>query len=102
MKSRKIYIRTKHAWYILGMPSLQYSPHFTPFWKPHRITHLLLSAVLADPAVEIDNFCEMLAGLDKEDDKVATAEDILGRAFSEDDFDESDTVDHSFSPFKRH
>ncbi|KAJ2935641.1 hypothetical protein H1R20_g1454, partial [Candolleomyces eurysporus] len=87
----KIYIRTKYAWYILGMPSLQYSPHFTTFWRPHRITHLLLSAVLADPAIEIDQFCEILPSLDREDNKVATAEDILGRAFSEDDFDENDT-----------
>ncbi|KAK7034044.1 hypothetical protein VNI00_012475 [Paramarasmius palmivorus] len=54
--NRKIYLRTKFAWYILDNPSLQYRPHFAPYFVRQRLCHLVLSTALIDNTLLLDDF----------------------------------------------
>jgi DNA (cytosine-5)-methyltransferase 1 len=54
--NRKIYLRTEFAWYILDNPSLQYRPHFAPYFIRQRLCHLVLSMALLDNTLVLDDF----------------------------------------------
>ncbi|KAH9483930.1 DNA (cytosine-5)-methyltransferase 4 [Psilocybe cubensis] len=76
----KIYIRTKYAWYILGIPSASYLPYFAPFWTSHRILHLFINSCLKNYRLTYEEFKENLQDIDAEEDSgPISASDILGR-----------------------
>ncbi|KAF5315922.1 hypothetical protein D9611_004789 [Ephemerocybe angulata] len=87
----KIYIRTKYAWYVLGLPSEAYRPFYTAFWTKHRVTHLLFMALRRHPKLDEGAFCAMLPELDEEDSQTATAQDMLGRDLAEEDYESDET-----------
>lgn len=57
---RKIYLRTKHAWYILEIPSSHYRPLYANFWVKHSLAHLCVSAALQDEDITYDGFVSLL------------------------------------------
>ncbi|KAF8077759.1 C5-DNA-methyltransferase [Lyophyllum atratum] len=95
-----IYIRTKFAWYILDMPSDQYTPLFVPFWTQHRILHLIITAAIKTPRMSYDEFLQTLEGdkeanddegsVDVASDDVLASVRMLGRTLSELDVQSDD------------
>ena len=59
MRSSPFYIETKHAWYRLGIPSLEYFPLYVKFYTFHRMAQIVVSNLLADISVTIT---DLLAG----------------------------------------
>ncbi|GLB34766.1 putative cytosine specific DNA methyltransferase replication foci [Lyophyllum shimeji] len=95
----KIYIRTKHAWYILDMPSDQYRPLFVPFWIQHRVLHLLVTAAIKTPRISYDKFLEGLeecgstdadAGINPPNEDFVACLRMLGRTLTKNDFELDD------------
>ncbi|KAG6862076.1 hypothetical protein C0995_007206 [Termitomyces sp. Mi166 len=89
----KMYIRTKHAWYILHMPSEEYRRFFISFWIKHRVMHLLLNTVIRDRQTSYDEFIALLS--DIEGDGFAREEalaslQMLGRVLTEADIQSED------------
>ncbi|KAF8643762.1 hypothetical protein AX16_008781 [Volvariella volvacea WC 439] len=56
----KIYIRTRHAWYILESPSVEYQPYFKTFAAQHHALQHLLEVSLTDPHIIYEDFIETL------------------------------------------
>ncbi|CAA7271617.1 unnamed protein product [Cyclocybe aegerita] len=84
----KIYIRTKFAWYILGIPSKSYNPLFWDFWLKHRLLHLLVVAALEDHKLTCETFIQNLRECDRNEESVVSTQEILGRELSKDDVNE--------------
>ena len=42
------YIETSHAWYRLGVPSIEYFPLYVKFYTFHRMAQVVVSSLLAD------------------------------------------------------
>jgi len=42
------YIETIHAWYTLGVPSVEYFPFYVKFYTFHRMTQITVSSLLAN------------------------------------------------------
>lgn len=70
--SRRIYLRTKFAWYILGQPSKDYLPFFSAFWTRHFIFHTLLMSASANPNLTMQDFKSLLEELDEPLEVVGT------------------------------
>ncbi|KIM49346.1 hypothetical protein M413DRAFT_15448 [Hebeloma cylindrosporum] len=75
----KIYLRTKFAWYILGIPSSTYKPYFAPFWIQQRILHLLVIGSTKNRRLTYSEFQNTIATLDEDEVSVPTSNDLLGR-----------------------
>jgi hypothetical protein len=43
-----IYIETSHAWYRLGVPSVEYFPLYVKFYTCHRMAQIAVSSLLVD------------------------------------------------------
>ena len=82
----KIYIRTKFAWYILGVPSSTYKPYFTPFWIQQRILHLLVTSSTKNRRLTYSEFQKNIATLDEDEESVSTSNELLGRNLGGQDF----------------
>lgn len=97
----KIYIRTKHAWYILDSPSPTYHMFFSPFWVQHRLLHLLINSSLENPRLTYTEFIENLQSVDESDDCgiVSSSYSILNRGLHEEDLKSDDVVSISISQF---
>ncbi|OJA16031.1 hypothetical protein AZE42_04288 [Rhizopogon vesiculosus] len=81
----KLYILTKHAWYILDRPSEQYAPFFHGLWLKHRITHLLVSMAMANPRLTYEGFIAALHIVPDSPDEVSIALTIIERELDEND-----------------
>lgn len=90
--SSKIYIRTKFAWYILGIPNASYTPFYTPFWIQHRILHILVTMSLENQRTTYKDFVDNLKKIDNLDDSVVTARLVLGRDLGKTDIETDDVV----------
>lgn len=90
--SSKIYIRTKFAWYILGIPNAAYTPFYTPFWIQHRILHILVTMSLKNQRTTYKDFVDNLKKIDNLDDSVVTARLVLGRDLGKTDIETDDVV----------
>lgn len=53
---RRIWLETKHAWYIVGRPSSVYAELFREFELAHELTYVLLSSCLQDHQVTASAF----------------------------------------------
>ncbi|KAJ3540965.1 hypothetical protein NMY22_g4087 [Coprinellus aureogranulatus] len=82
----KIYVCTQHAWYILGYPSQEYSAFFCPYWRMHRVTHLLLFSLLRNPKLDELAFCAEISTVDRMLELPSAATQILGRELDENDY----------------
>ena len=81
----KLYILTKHAWYILDRPSEQYAPFFRGLWLKHRVTHLLISMAMANPRLTYEDFVDALHITPDSPDEISVAMTIIGRELDEKD-----------------
>ena len=57
---RRIWLETKHAWYIVGTPSPAYAKTFREFGLAHELTYTLLSSCLQDHQVTVSTFKERI------------------------------------------
>jgi hypothetical protein len=57
---RRIWLETKHAWYIIGRPSSAYAGLFREFELTHELTYVLLSSCLQDRQVTASAFKEKI------------------------------------------
>ncbi|KAF9792170.1 S-adenosyl-L-methionine-dependent methyltransferase [Thelephora terrestris] len=57
---RRIWLETKHAWYIIGRPSSAYAELFREFELTHELTYALLSSCLQDHQVTASAFKEKI------------------------------------------
>lgn len=53
---RRIWLETKHAWYIVGTPSPAYAGIFREFGLAHELTYMLLSSCLQDHQITVSTF----------------------------------------------
>lgn len=53
---RRIWLETKHAWYMMGRPSAAYEGLFREFELIHELTYVLLSSCLQDHQVTASTF----------------------------------------------
>ena len=53
---RRIWLETRHAWYIIGIPSPSYAKIFKDFELAHELTYILLSSCLQDHQVTVSTF----------------------------------------------
>lgn len=53
---RRIWLETKHAWYLIGKPSPAYAQIFREFELAHELTYMLLSSCLQDHQVTASTF----------------------------------------------
>jgi DNA (cytosine-5)-methyltransferase 1 len=90
--SSKFYILTKHAWYILDLPSEQYAPFFHGLWLRHRVAHLLVSMALASPRLTYKDFVSTFHITPDSPDEVSVALTIIGRELNENDVQSADIV----------
>jgi len=51
-----IYLETTKAWYILGVPAPEYRVLFAPFFRAHKITQVLVCALMRDQRIPLDEF----------------------------------------------
>ncbi|KAG2037322.1 S-adenosyl-L-methionine-dependent methyltransferase [Suillus americanus] len=86
----KFYILTKHAWYILDLPSEQYAPFFHGLWLRHRVAHLLVSMALANPRLTYKDFVSAFHITPDSSDEVSIALTIIGRELNENDIQSAD------------
>ncbi|KAL0066508.1 hypothetical protein AAF712_006551 [Marasmius tenuissimus] len=87
----KIYLRTKHAWYILDTPAQSYQQLFKPFFIHHRLSHILLCQLLQDEELSMDEFKRQLKTTQKEirgPNLVPDVHAVLGHSLKEKDLDQ--------------
>lgn len=65
--SRKVYVRTEYAWYILDTPSENYDPFYSTFSTSQRIFHELIAVSIEDKHINRKEFLEHLESLDDAD-----------------------------------
>ncbi|KAF9444348.1 S-adenosyl-L-methionine-dependent methyltransferase [Macrolepiota fuliginosa MF-IS2] len=70
------YIETQHAWYILKMPTEEYTQWYQAFYTPRRVAQLVISNAIKRDRMD---FGPLILG------KLNTSIDIFGRKFEEDD-----------------
>lgn len=83
-----MYLKTEFAWYILDAPSKSYHGYFIDFWLKHRILHVLVTSVLANPTITLAEFLQ----LPEVKGDVSVIPQILGRPLSKDDILSEETV----------
>ncbi|KAG2063855.1 S-adenosyl-L-methionine-dependent methyltransferase [Suillus decipiens] len=93
----KFYILTKHAWYILDLPSEQYAPFFRGMWLRHRVAHLLVSMALASPRLTYKDFVSALHITPDSSDDISVALTIIGRELNENDIQSADIKSYVFA-----
>ena len=49
-------METKHAWYIVGIPSPVYAGTFREFGLAHELTYTILSSCLQDHEITVSSF----------------------------------------------
>ncbi|TFY63292.1 hypothetical protein EVJ58_g3345 [Rhodofomes roseus] len=54
-----LYIQSKHAWYQLRNPSDMYLVHHRAFYRPHRVTQILLSSAKENLGLQWDELIEL-------------------------------------------
>jgi len=54
-----LYIETRHAWYRLGVPSIEYFPFYVKFYTFHRMAQIAVSSLLVNVSATA---AELLAG----------------------------------------
>ncbi|KNZ81672.1 DNA (cytosine-5)-methyltransferase 1 [Termitomyces sp. J132] len=52
----KVYIETQFAWYILDAPVAEYEPLFQHFFKPRRISQMIITSALKSPRITYEEF----------------------------------------------
>ena len=88
----KIYIRTKFAWYILGIPNASYAPFYIPFWTQHRILHILVAMSLENKRTTYKDLVDNLKEMDNLNNSITTARLLLGRDLRKIDIETDDVV----------
>jgi hypothetical protein len=73
---RRIWLETKHAWYIVGRPSSAYAGLFRGFELAHELTYMLFSSCLQDHQITVSTFKERIQD-EYPLDVVQSFEDIL-------------------------
>lgn len=74
---RRIWLETKHAWYIVGTPSPAYVQVFKEFGLAHELAYTLLSSCLQDHQTTASAFKKRIQ-MEYPPDVVQSFEDILG------------------------
>ncbi|KAF8891199.1 hypothetical protein BD779DRAFT_1513769 [Infundibulicybe gibba] len=88
---QKMYLRTEFAWYILGVPAMDYHPFFAPFWLQHQCLHRMVSDALSNPRITYSSFLDSLIDWETmELDNTPSALEILGRRLVREDFGADD------------
>lgn len=87
-------MRTKHAWYILGIPAKKYLPYFRQFFIIHILIHAIASALDADRLMTYQEFIHSLDVGEESSDAIASVVGVLGRPLNEGDLVNEDTVYH--------
>lgn len=82
-----MYLRTKHAWYVLGEPAPRYHDSFVPLWTRHRIAHLFFSAANQDGRLTMADFRQTLQEFDEEEEAVVPTTTMLERDLTPEDLD---------------
>jgi len=73
---RRIWLETKHAWYIVGRPSPAYAQLFREFELAHELTYMLLSTCLQGNQVIASTFKKKIR-MEYPPDVVESFEDCL-------------------------
>ncbi|TFY70272.1 hypothetical protein EVG20_g2746 [Dentipellis fragilis] len=92
----KMYLKTKYAWYILGLPADTYLSFFAKFWLQHRLLHLVVSAALDNPRTALPEFVKSLGTTVDPFDAVVKPHAILGREIVEEDLYAEDVKNYVF------
>ena len=90
--NRRVWVRTKFAWYILDVPSRQYLPYFARMFVVHLFSHLLLQSAREDPSNTLDDFKLSLKITSNSSDTLASAVKVLGRGLTVEDLNNPDVV----------
>ncbi|KAH6918476.1 S-adenosyl-L-methionine-dependent methyltransferase [Coprinopsis sp. MPI-PUGE-AT-0042] len=85
----KIYIRTKHAWYILEDPSKKYRDYFKALWARCRLVHVFLKTAQSNFKLLYPEFQEDINKYDGKVDGLVSTFSILRRQFAPQDLDEN-------------
>ena len=59
-----LYIETEHAWYRLGVPSVEYFPLYVKFYAFHRMAQIAVSSLLDDIAATATDLLTGTTNLD--------------------------------------
>ncbi|KAI8998552.1 S-adenosyl-L-methionine-dependent methyltransferase [Trametes punicea] len=54
-----VYIETQFSWFELRVVSKLYRPIYRDFYRPHRITQLIVATAIAEPTLSLDDFAEI-------------------------------------------
>ncbi|KAA1469421.1 S-adenosyl-L-methionine-dependent methyltransferase [Dentipellis sp. KUC8613] len=92
----KMYLKTKYAWYILGLPADTYLPFFVKFWLQHRLLHLVVSTALDNPRTALPEFVQSLGTIVDPFDAFVKPHAILGRNIVEEDLHAEDVKNYMF------
>ncbi|KAG6844921.1 hypothetical protein H0H87_002405 [Tephrocybe sp. NHM501043] len=98
----KIYLQTKHAWYILSIPSQQYKPFYAPFWIQHRVLHALVNLVLRNPQATFEEFTESFSDVNGDEsarENAIASVHVLGRVITEADIQSDDVKAYATALF---
>jgi DNA (cytosine-5)-methyltransferase 1 len=77
-----IYVRTRHAWYILEDPSEKYRAEYSRFWRSVRIAQVSLAYAQEHIDEGFEEFTHYLENQFSRESRL-----IIGRAITRDDFD---------------
>lgn len=89
LEDSNIYIRTKHAWYILEDPSKKYRDYFRPLWTRCRLTHVFLKTAQSNFKLAYPDFRKDIARYDGKVDGLVSTYSVLRREFTPQDLDEN-------------
>ncbi|KAF5392581.1 hypothetical protein D9757_002235 [Collybiopsis confluens] len=78
-----LYIETENSWYILQMPSTNYSPYLFHFFFPHRISQILVSGASSNSHLTYQQFKDQIE---------RTKPSLLGNLLTIDDMNESRSI----------
>ncbi|TDL25000.1 S-adenosyl-L-methionine-dependent methyltransferase [Rickenella mellea] len=84
-----IWIRTKHAWYILREPAQEQIPFIAPTFIPNVIANLLFLSVMEDKDIQYSQFLSVLDSSWRLLDAAGIAMQMLGRPLSGEDVSEN-------------
>lgn len=73
---RRIWLETKHAWYIIARPSSAYAQLFRGFELAHELTYMLFCSCLQNHQITISAFKKIIQE-EYPPDVVQSFEDIL-------------------------
>ncbi|KAI8989795.1 S-adenosyl-L-methionine-dependent methyltransferase [Trametes punicea] len=91
---RKIYLRTKFAWYILLRPSTSYTRFYRAAWKRHRLINMLFSALNEDTDASVSDVLRACNTPPPADDPLRSVFEDLAESAEEADLTTDDTVSY--------